>query len=78
MYGRQQLAHSYIGEVDRSPVHVFALDSHPRYCSMVVRDLDVPCFAIAPSETDTPLIVDPNAVLPASVAPQRLKTIARR
>ena len=45
---------------------------------MVVNDLDRPCFAIAPSETDTPLFVDANAVLPPAVAPQRLKPIAGR
>ena len=45
---------------------------------MVVDDLDLPCFAIAPDETDTPLFVDANAVLPLAVAPQRLKSVAGR
>ena len=45
---------------------------------MVVDNLDLPCFAIAPGETDTPLFVDTNAVLPAAVAPQRLKPVAGR
>ena len=45
---------------------------------MVVDDLDLPCFAIAPSETDTPLFVDANAVLPSAVAPQRLEPVAGR
>ena len=45
---------------------------------MVVNDLDLPCFAIAPSETDTPLFVDANAVLPSAVAYQGLKPIAGR
>ena len=45
---------------------------------MVVNDLDLPCFAIAPSETDTPLFVDANAVLPSAIAPQRLEPIAGR
>ena len=45
---------------------------------MVVEDLDLPCFAIAPDETDTPLFVDANAVLPWAVAQQRLKSVAGR
>ena len=31
---------------------------------MVVNDLDLPCFTIAPRETDTPSFVDANAVVP--------------
>jgi hypothetical protein len=36
---------------------------------MIVDDLDIRCFAIiVPAETESPLIVDPNAVLTLSVA----------
>ena len=45
---------------------------------MVVNDLDLPCFTIAPRETDTPSFVDANAVVPAAVALQRLKPITGR
>ena len=45
---------------------------------MVIDDLDLPCFAIAPSETDAPLFVDANAVLPSAGTPQRLEPVARR
>ena len=45
---------------------------------MVVNDLDLPCFTIAPRETDTPSFVDTNAVVPAAVALQRLKPITGR
>ena len=45
---------------------------------MVVDDLDLPCFAIAPSETDTPLFVDANAVLSLAGASQHLEPVARR
>ena len=45
---------------------------------MVVDDLDLPYFAIAPRETDTPLFVHANTVLPSAVAPQRLEPVAGR
>jgi hypothetical protein len=45
---------------------------------MIVDDLDVPGFAIAPHKTDPPLIVNPNAALTLAVAAQRLQTVAER
>jgi hypothetical protein len=45
---------------------------------MIVDDLNVPGFAIAPHKTDPPLIVNPNAALTLAVAVQSLQTIARR
>ncbi len=45
---------------------------------MIVNNLNVPCFAIAPHKTDPPLIVNANAVLTLAVAVQRLQTIAGR
>ena len=45
---------------------------------MLISDLDGPCFATAPDETDPPLIVDTNTVLASSVAPKCLKAIAKR
>ena len=45
---------------------------------MVIGDLNVPCFAIPPLETDPPLIVDANAVLASSITPQSFGAIARR
>ena len=46
---------------------------------MIVHYLDIlrTIGAVWPFKTDAPLIVDPNAVLPFTVAFQTLKTIAR-
>src|SRR5262245_42324780 len=52
---------------------------HVRYlASMVVDDFHAPGVAIGPSETDSPLSVDPDAVLPSPVALQRFQLIRRR
>lgn len=45
---------------------------------MVVHDFDVTRVTVFPQEADTPLIVDPDAVLTLSIAVQRFQTIARR
>ena len=45
---------------------------------MVVNDLDVMRVIFLPKETDTPLVIDPNAVLTRAVALERLKMITRR
>lgn len=45
---------------------------------MIVDDLNVPGFAIAPNKTDPPLIVNSNAALTLAVAVQSLQTIAGR
>ena len=45
---------------------------------MVVDDLDLPGIAVAPYETDAPLLVDANAVLPPAVAPQGFQPVAGR
>jgi len=45
---------------------------------MIVDDLNVPGFAIAPDKTDPPLIVNANAALTLAVAVQSLQTIAGR
>lgn len=44
--------------------------------SVAVDDLHVLCVAIFPDEADAVAIVDPDAVLPASVARQRCEPIA--
>src|SRR5438132_179688 len=44
---------------------------------VIVDDLDIPCAVLAPVETDSPLIVDADAVLAAPAALQRLKAVAR-
>lgn len=43
---------------------------------MIGDDLYIPRIAIPPNETDTPSIVDANAVLSSTVALQSLETIA--
>src|SRR3569833_3323100 len=45
--------------------------------SLIVHDLDR-LGAVVPSETDAPLVVDPDAVLARAVALQRLQPVARR
>jgi hypothetical protein len=45
---------------------------------MIVDDLNVPGFAVAPHKTDPPLIVNANAALTLAVAVQSLQTIAGR
>ena len=45
---------------------------------MIVDDLDVPGFAIAPHKANSPLIVNANADLTFAVAVQSLQTITGR
>jgi len=45
---------------------------------MIIDDFNEFRATIAPLETDTPLIIDPDAVLTATIALQRLQSIARR
>jgi len=45
--------------------------------SVIVDDLDVTRLSLFPGETDPPLVVDANAVLPDAVSLERLKPIAR-
>jgi hypothetical protein len=45
---------------------------------VVVHNLDLECISITPDETNTPLVVDADAVLPFALAPQSLQPIARR
>jgi hypothetical protein len=43
---------------------------------MIVGDLDIVSVAIAPHEANTELIIDPDAVLALSVAPQLFQPIS--
>ena len=45
---------------------------------MVVDELDVVGIASGPPETETPLVVDANAVLPVSIVLELLEAIPRR
>jgi hypothetical protein len=45
---------------------------------VVVDNLDAPCFAATPNETDPPLNIDPDAVLALAIAGECFQTIARR
>jgi len=45
---------------------------------MIIDDLDVTRAAVGPDEADAPLVVDPNAVLTRSSAPQRFQPVPRR
>jgi hypothetical protein len=45
--------------------------------SVVVNDLDVKGVSVFPDETDAPLIIDPDAVLPRTVAAEPLEAVAR-
>jgi len=53
-----------------------SLGHHPLL--VVVNDLNVPRIATLPSETDPPLVVDPNAVLARAVTVQPFQAVARR
>ena len=46
--------------------------------SVIIRDLDVFGMAVVPDETDSPLVIDPDAVLSFSVAFQDFQTVAGR
>lgn len=46
--------------------------------SVVVRDFNLPGTTVRPAETDAPLIVDADAVLPRAVTVQRLEAVGRR
>src|SRR5688572_854950 len=52
--------------------------AHKRRLSMVINDLHILSVMAGPSEADAPLIIDPDAVLPQTVAPQSLQSIAGR
>jgi hypothetical protein len=45
---------------------------------VIVHELNGVRVAVDPPETDTPLVIDPNAVLPGSIAAQLLQSIAGR
>ena len=45
--------------------------------SVVIHDLDLSWSLISPHETDTELIVDPDTVLPGTIADERLQPISR-
>ena len=45
---------------------------------MVIGDLDAIGVAVTPSETDPPLIVDSNAVLPSTIAFQAFQPVSGR
>jgi hypothetical protein len=45
---------------------------------VIVYDLDIVSVSIPPTEADTPLVVDPNAVLSFPVSSQFLKAISWR
>jgi hypothetical protein len=43
---------------------------------MIIDDLDVFRRSFPPEETDSPLVVDPNAILPVPVAAQSLEPVS--
>jgi hypothetical protein len=45
---------------------------------VIIHYLDIIHFAITPDEADSPLIVNPNAMLTGSVSSERLEAVARR
>lgn len=45
---------------------------------MVVHDFNLKRVALAPYETDAPLVVDPNTMLALSVSPQAFQPVPRR
>jgi hypothetical protein len=45
---------------------------------VVVHDLDIMRVTVSPDETQPPLVIDANAVLPGPTANQRFQVIGRR
>jgi hypothetical protein len=45
---------------------------------MIIDDLDVVCVSVTPTKTNSPLIVNPNAVLTFAAAFKRLEPISGR
>ena len=48
------------------------------FASTVVDDFDVPGAVVPPAKADSPLVVDPDAELPASIAAELLEPVAGR
>ncbi len=46
--------------------------------AVIIDDLNFGWSSISPPETDAILVIDPDAVLPGSIASELLKPIARR
>jgi hypothetical protein len=45
---------------------------------MIIYDLDIVGVAIDPSETNSPLTIDPNTVLPRAVPFEQFESVARK
>jgi hypothetical protein len=45
---------------------------------VIVDDFHIVAMAVTPDKTDSPLIIDPNGVLPFPIAPQCFQLISRR
>jgi hypothetical protein len=45
---------------------------------MIVHDLNLIGVSLVPNEAETPLVVDPYAVLPFSITVQRFQSVSRR
>jgi hypothetical protein len=45
---------------------------------VIVDDFDIVAMALTPDKTDSPLIIDPNRVLPFPIASQCFQLISRR
>jgi len=43
---------------------------------MIINNLNIVRIALKPPEANSPLIIDPDAVLAGAIAPQHLKTVA--
>ena len=48
------------------------------FASMIVDDFNVPRAVVSPAKADSPLVVDPDAVLPTSIAGKFLEPVAGR
>ena len=45
---------------------------------MIIHDLNIPSIAVAPNKTDSPLVINADAVLTLAVPVKRLQTVAWR
>jgi hypothetical protein len=51
--------------------------SHVSKSSVVVDDFNIKSISIFPAKTDTPLVIDPDTMLPSSVASESFQPIPR-
>ncbi len=78
LHGLEKFLFQNLSRMDPPIRCALPYDTHLVLSSVIIHDLHVIRIAIPPIETDSKLIVDPNAVFPFAVSLQLLQTIAWR